>query len=118
MAKKTRVSFIRGMMVATDTKGSIPGLIQIGEFDAGSTCIGTKISTINATYPPRTANHKPAKNATTLGYALNTARVRKKKRRDVNTTAVQQKVTTSLSSMMHFEFELGRIPEKKILVMK
>ena len=116
MAKKTRVSFIRGMMVATATKGSIPRLIQIGEFDAGSSCIGSKISTIKATYPPRTASHKPAKKATTHGYALNTARVRKKKRRDVNTTAAQQKVTTSLSSMMHSEFELGSIAEKRSAV--
>ena len=53
--------------------------------------------------PPRTATHKPAKKAITRGYVLNTARVRKKKRRDVNTTVAEEKVTTNLSSMTHVE---------------
>ena len=53
--------------------------------------------------PPRTATHKTAKNATTHGYVLNTARVRKKKRRDVNETVAEEKVTTNLSSKTHVE---------------
>ena len=52
-------------------------------------------------HPPRTDTHKPAKNATTDGYVLNTARVRKKKRRDVNTTLAEEKMITNLSSMTH-----------------
>ena len=50
------------------------------------------------------------KNATTHGHVLNTARVRKKKRRDVNTIAAQSKTTTSLLSMTHVE--LGDIAEE------
>ena len=88
MARKTRVSFIRGMIVDAATKGSMPGLIQSGIPDADSG-IGSYILTMRATHPPRTASHKPAKKATIHGYALNTARVRKKKRRDVNMTAAQ-----------------------------
>ena len=89
MARKTKVSFIRGMIVAAVTKGVMPGLIHIGEFVAGSTAGGSKIKAMKAKHPPRTASHKPAKKATTNGYVLNIARVRKKKRRDVKTTVAQ-----------------------------
>ena len=88
MARKTRVSFIRGMIVDAATKGSMPGLIHIGIFHSESG-VGSNILTMKATHPPRTASHKPAKKATTHGCTLNTARVRKKKRREVNTTAEQ-----------------------------
>jgi hypothetical protein len=93
MAKKTRVSLIRGMMVAAATKGLMPELIQVigVVFDAGFICTGSKISTMKAKHPPtgRTASHEPAKKATTHGYVLNMARVRKKKRRDVITRVAQ-----------------------------
>ena len=87
MAKKTRVSFIRGMMVVTAAKRLMPDLIQI--VDAEFTGTGSKISTMKAKHPPRIASHKPAKKATTHGFLLNMARVRKKKRRDVNARTAQ-----------------------------
>ena len=94
MTKKTRVSFIKGMMVTAATKGLRPELKQIADvtaFDAaGSTGIGSKPSTIRAKHPPRTASHKAAKKAVSIhGSLLNTARVRKKKRKDVNTRTAQ-----------------------------
>ena len=85
MARKIRVSFIRGMMVTAARIGLMPGLIQNGVFSG----TGKKISTMKAKHPPRTASHKPAKKATTHVYVLNTARVRKKKRRDVDTIVAQ-----------------------------
>ena len=66
MARKVRVSFIKAIIVATATKVFIPGLIQIGVFDV-EFGIGSKISTIFATHPHRTASHKLAKKATTHG---------------------------------------------------
>ena len=82
MARKTRVSFIRGMMVVAAIRELMSDLRQI--FDAESTGTGIKTSTTKAKHTPRTASHKPAKKATTHGFLLNMARVRKKKRRDVN----------------------------------
>ena len=67
---------------------------------------------MKAKHPPRTATHKPAKNATTHGYVLNTARVRKKKRRDVNTTVAEEKMTTNLSSMIQIESDDNNAEEK------
>ena len=66
MARKARVSFIKGMIVDAATKGFIPGLTQIGVFDT-EFGIGSKISTMKATHPLRTASHKPEKKATTHG---------------------------------------------------
>ena len=88
-------------MVAAATKGLMVELIH----DAGSTGSGSKISTIKAKHPPRTANHKIAKKATTHGYKIRTARVRKKKRREVNTTVEQKKTTANLLSTIHIELE-------------
>ena len=93
-------------MVAAATKGLMPELMQMRFVsDAGFTGIGSKISTIKDKHPPRTANHKTANKATTQGYILRMARVRKKKRREVNTTVAQKKTTTNLPSMIHIEFE-------------
>ena len=90
MARKTKVSFIREVIIAAATKELMFVLIQIGvALDGEFTGTGSKISTMKAKHPPRTASHKPAKKATTHEYVLNTARVRKKKRRDVNTIAAQ-----------------------------
>ena len=115
MARKTRVSFIRGMMIDAAIKGLVPSLVQIGVvFDAGFTDTGRKISTMKGKHPPRTPSHKPAKKTITHGYVLNTARVRKKKRRDVNTIVAEEKKTTSLSSMTHDELD-DNIAEKKII---
>ena len=114
MARKTRVSFIKGMMIDATIKGLVPLLIQIGIlFDVGFTDTGRKILTMKAKHPPRTASHKPAKKATTHGYVLNTARVRKKKRRDVNTTVAPEKQATSLSSMTHVELDDNIKSEEK-----
>ena len=63
MAKKTRVSFIMGAIVAAATKGLMPALIQNG----GSPGMGSNISTRKARHPPRTANHEHAKKAATRG---------------------------------------------------
>ena len=102
------------MMIDAAIKGLVPLLIQNGILlDAGFTDTGKKISTMKAKHPPRTASHKPAKKATTHGYVLNTARVRKKKRRDVNTTVATEKQTTSLSSMTHMELDDNFIAEEK-----
>ena len=101
MARKTRLSFIRGMMVDTATSLLMPGFIQNGGFPG----IGSAILAMKAKFPPRTANHKPAKKATTHGYVLNMARVRKKKRRDVNMTVAEKKTASSLSNMTHNELE-------------
>ena len=88
-------------MVIATTKGLMLEL----KHNAGSTSSGAKISKIKAKHPPRTANHKPAKKATTHGYKIRTARVRKKKRREVNTTVAQKKTTANLLSMIHIELE-------------
>ena len=75
-------------------------------FDAGFTDNSDddkKLSTMKAKHPPRTATHNPPKNAITHGYVLNTARVRKKKRREVNTIVAEEKMTTNLLSMTHIE---------------
>ena len=90
MARKTIVSFIRGIIVAIAAKGLMPELRQIVVvFDTGFTGTGLKASTMKAKHPPRTASHKPAKKAITHGFLIKTARVRKKKRRDVNTRTAQ-----------------------------
>lgn len=111
MAMKTRESLIRGIMVAAATKGLIFSLMQN---TACAFCAGfgaSKTSTIKAKDPPRTANHKTAKKATTDWFLSNMARVRKKKRRDVNTTAVEKKMTTVLPSMT--QTGVGIIAEEK-----
>ena len=88
-------------------------MIQFGVmFDAGFTRFGKKITTMKAKDPPRVATHKPAKNATTHGYVLNTARVRKKKRREVNMIVAEEKVITNLSSMIHIESDDNNAEEK------
>jgi hypothetical protein len=117
MARKTRVSFIKGMMVIVVAKGMRSESRQFtGVFDAaGFTGIGLKALTIRAKHPPRTVSHKPAKKAVTHGFLLNTARVRKKKRRDVKTRVAPDKVTPSLLSMTHIEFE-GAAEENQRLV--
>jgi hypothetical protein len=108
MARKTRVSFTREMMVAAAIKGLTTGLRQVAsEFNAGF--IRTE-STMKANDPPRTASHEPAKKATTHGFLLNTARARRKKRRELNTTTVQYRIITSLSSLIHIG--LGSTEEK------
>ena len=77
-------------MVVAATKELMPELKHIGVvFVVESTPAGLKASTTKAKHPPRTASHKPAKIATTRGSPLNTARVRKKKRRDDNTRTAQ-----------------------------
>ena len=90
---KTRVSFIKEMIIAAATKGLMLELIQMGvvfSSDLGSIIgSGSNISTMKAKHPPRTANHKPAKKAIIHGYVLNTARVRKKNRREVITRVEQ-----------------------------
>ena len=106
MVRKTRVSFIKGMMVTVATKGLKSETRQIlVVLESGFTIIGSKASTMRAKHPPRTASHKPAKKAVIRGFLLNMARVRKKKRRDVNTRTVQKKTMTSLSMKSHFEIE-------------
>jgi hypothetical protein len=75
------------MIIAAAKKELMPESRQTK--DAESTGVGSKILTMKAKHPPRTASHKPVKKATTHGYESNTARVRKKKRRDVNTTVAQ-----------------------------
>jgi hypothetical protein len=68
MARKTRVSFTRGMIVATAKKVLMPELRQNGVVDGGGgPCIGLKISTMRGKYPTRTASHKPAKKPITHG---------------------------------------------------
>ena len=91
MATKTRVSFIRGMMVAANKKGWTTELRQFAVASSTVGFIGTglKTSTMKDKHPPRTASHKPAKKAIIHGSLLNTARVRRKKRRDVNTIAAE-----------------------------
>ena len=90
MARKTRVSFIKGMMVVNAIKGPMPGLRQTAvDFAAEVTVIGLKTSLMRAKHEPRTASHKAAKKAVTHGFLVNTARVRRKKRRDVNTRTPQ-----------------------------
>ena len=86
MARKTRVSFIRGIMVAVAIKGLTPELRHVSvEFNVGSTRVE---ATMKVKDPPRTASHEHAKKATTHGFLLNAARMRKKKRREVNTTTL------------------------------
>jgi hypothetical protein len=88
MARKTRVSFIRGMTNAATVKDLTVATMQIIE-DVGTIFVigtGSKLSIKTDKHTPRTASHKHAKKATTHGYVLYTARVRKKKRRDVDVT--------------------------------
>jgi hypothetical protein len=90
MATKIRVSFIREMMVAATKKGWTTELRQFAVVSvAGFNGTGIETSTMKAKHPPRTASHKPAKKATIHLLLLNTARVRRKKRRDVNTIAAE-----------------------------
>ena len=90
MARKTRVSFIKGMMVVNAIKGPMPELRQTPVvFAAEVAGIGLKTSAMRAKHEPRTACHKAAKKAVTHEFLVNTARVRKKKRRDVNTRTPQ-----------------------------
>ena len=87
MARKTRVSFNMEMMVNVVIKGLTTLLRQVAlEFFEGSI---RSPPTMKAKEPPRTASHEQAKKATTHGFLSNTARMRRKKRRDVNTITVQ-----------------------------
>ena len=112
MARKTRLSFIRGMIVITATSLLIPGFTQNNGFPD----IGSKILTRKAKYPPKTASNKPTKKAIAHGYVLNTARVRKKKRRDVNMTVAEKRKAVSLSDMTQTEVET--VAEENERVMK
>ena len=78
----------------------MPGLVHTGVL-VEEPFIGIKILTTKATLIARRNSHKPAKKATTQGYAFNTARVRKKKRRDENMRVALKKVAVSFSSLMH-----------------
>ena len=114
MAKKTRVSFIREMIIVAIRKGLSSGSRQVSsEFNPLS--LFTE-ETIKANDPPRTASHEQAKKATTHGFLLNTARVRRKKRRDVNTTTAQSRIISRISSLIHVGFD--RTEENQKLVMK
>lgn len=110
MARKVRVSLIRGIMVAAAAKGLMFSLIQ-NAWVFGVGLGASKTSTTKAKHPPRTASHKLAKKATIHRFPLNTTRVRKKKRRDVSTTAVEKKMTTVLPSMR--QMRGGIIAEEK-----
>jgi hypothetical protein len=68
MARKTRVSFIRGMIFTAAKKELMPESIQIEDSDAGTVGTGLKLSIMRDKHAPRTASHKPAKKATTHGY--------------------------------------------------
>ena len=108
-------------MVTVAAKGLMPESIQSwGVFVTVFTGTGVKTSTMRAIHPPRTASHKNAKKVVTHGFLLNTARVRKRKRRDVNTRTTQKKTTASLLSMTHAELEIGaeRRSDSEVLVMK
>ena len=88
-------------MVAAATKGLMFSLIQNLNARVFGTGFGaSKTSTMKAKHPPRTASHEHAKKVTIHLFLLNTARVRKKKRRDVNTTAAEKKMTTVLPSTL------------------
>jgi hypothetical protein len=67
MARKIRVSFIRGIIFTATKKESTPELIQMIE-DVGVTGTGSKLSIMRDKHAPRTASHKHAKKATTHGY--------------------------------------------------
>jgi hypothetical protein len=97
MAKKTKVSLMRGMMAAVVTKGFTDPSIQY-LVDPMFTPL-TPMMTVK--HAPTTASHKIAKNATIHGFLSNTARVRKKKRRDVDVTAKKKRMPTLLSSWEH-----------------
>ena len=56
---------------------------------------------MKAKHPPRTASQKPAKKAIIHRLLLNMARVRMKKRRDVDAITEQKRTTTVLPSLMH-----------------
>ena len=87
MARKTRVSFIMEMMVDAVRKGLTSLLRQVAlEFNEVSICTPL---TMKDKELPRIASHEQAKKATTHGFLSNTARMRRKKRRDVNTITVQ-----------------------------
>ena len=120
MARKTRVSFIKGMMVTVATKGLKPESRQSSiASESGFTINGSKASTMRAKHPPRTASHKPAKKAVTHGFLLNMARVRKKKRRDVNTRTAHKKTTTILSRRPHVEIEsFAKEKNQRLVTMK
>lgn len=98
MAMKARVSLIRGMIVATATYGLVFLLWAQNIPHA----------TMNATQEPRTTSHKPAKKATIHGSRLNIARVRKKKRRDVDMIVRPKKMAISvLTSPWHVTAPVG-----------
>ena len=87
MARKTGVSFVVGMMVDAVIKGLNDLLRQVAlEFFVVSIRIAAMMK-VNE--PPRTASHEQAKKATTHGFPSNTARTRRKKRRDVSTITIQ-----------------------------
>ena len=97
MARKTRVSLIRGMMVAVVTKGlTVPSMqYLVGPIFTPST------PTMTVTHAATTASHKPAKKVTIHGFLSNTARVRKKKRRDVDVTERKKRTPKLFSSLKH-----------------
>jgi len=82
MARKTRVSLTRGMIVAAAARGLTP---MLAEHPSGVMCVvGEANLIVGAKHPATTASHEPAKIATIHGFCSNTARTRRKKRRDVN----------------------------------
>ena len=115
MARKIRVSFIRGVMVVAAIYGAMPVFSQTAFAFVGSGF--SKIKTMKAKHSPRIDSHKTAKKAITRGFVLNTARTRKKKRRDVNARAAQSKVTTIFVRMTHIEYE-SIAEENHRLIMK
>ena len=97
MAKKTRVSLTRGMMAAVVTKGFTDPWTQY----LVDPMFAPVTPTMTVKHAATTASHKIAKNATIHGSLSNTARVRKKKRRDVDVTERKKRMPKLWSSWAH-----------------
>ena len=97
MAMNTRVSLIRGKMTDTSAKWLT---FPVKQYIVGPICAALTPK-LKVTLPATAPSHKPAKKATTHGLSLNTARIRKNKRRDVDKRAAQERTFKVLTSPIH-----------------
>lgn len=98
MARRTRVSFTAEATMPAELKGLTSALIQrfVGPMCFPSIANGTVI------HPPSTANHTTPNSPTTIFWSAKTARMRRKKRNDVEGTATAKQTPNAISRVWQF----------------
>ena len=97
MARKTRVSWTKGKTITIFTYNLIGFSMQ---YFVDPTFVESP-PTMTSTHVATTDSHNPPKKATIHGFLSNTARIRKKKRRDVEGTQRQKRMLVNFKSKKH-----------------